>query len=269
MTRTAILIASLLGLCVSHAQAELLTSPTTEFGMVGEIDFSQFVGRPGTILLEGDSPAEIGELVNERVSIRPVSGQSAIGIIAGGPVSDHPLSGTYFLGPRGSWSYEERQGFLGIGGGDSSLAVLRVEFLDGPVASVGGLFNYSGNFVAATMRAIRSDGTVIGTHDIPASAPIGIGDGRNHGEFRGIASTMDEIFALEIEARFAVIDNIRFTRIVPEPSAAAALLIVVPLAAGYRRKNEPRRGSLWSSPESCTSLDERIGVSEWYSAGPP
>lgn len=237
MARTMLLI-TLFGLCVSNGQAALLTSPPTEFGMAGEIDFSQFVGRPGTILLEGDSPAEIGELVNERISVRPVSGQSLIGLIAGGPTSDHPLSGTYFLGPRGSWSYKERQGFLGIGGGDSSLAVLRIEFLDGPVSSVGGVFNYSGNFVAATMRAIRSDGTVIETHDVPVTAPIGIGNRRNYGEFRGVASPSDEIFALEIAARFAVIDDLRFTRVVPEPSALA-LLLCAALAAGIRRQNEP------------------------------
>ncbi len=215
-----ILPVAVLALKCSPCSAELLTIETSAIQSLSTINFSQFVTQPIVVLQTGQPPLDIGQLVGESVLVRPISGTSAVGVLFG--VHSSP----YYLG-SGSWG-PNRNGFLGIGGGDGTRVVLRIEFPEGPIATVGGLFNYPSDprWHPVTMSALDVNLNVLERYEINGVAPIfTIGD--DIGEFRGIARGHDEIYALEISAPFAVIDDIRFGRVVPEPHSTFIVLGIV------------------------------------------
>jgi len=133
----------------------------------------------------------------------------------------------YYLGQVGRWT-PERGGFLGTDDGFNRM-VMRIEFLTQPVSFVGGLFNYPGNagaYVPIYMTALDKNLNVLERHEIESEARIYTTFKLDYGEFRGISRDTNDIFALEITAKYAVIDDLRFGR-VPEPSTALALATVL------------------------------------------
>jgi hypothetical protein len=137
-------------------------------------------------------------------------------------------SNWYYLGTNGQWT-NDRGGFLGVGGGNGTRAVLRIEFPIAPVSSVGGLFNYSPNdpeWLPVIMTALDKNLSVLEQHFIDVEAPISTPSLLDAGGFRGISRNQNDIFALELSAPFAVIDDIRFFRI-PEPGAGALVAFAV------------------------------------------
>lgn len=181
------------------------------------IDFSQFFSAGRIVLNSGDASIEIGSFESESVLLQPVSGTSAVAIILGKDTPPLHPDNNYYLGFNGWWG-PGRDGFLGIGGGNGSIVTARIEFASGPVSVVGGTFNYSPNWPPIVMSALDSNLSVLEQYTVNDLAPISTPSQIDVGEFRGIKRNQNDIFALQLTAPFAVIDDIRFSR-VPEPSS--------------------------------------------------
>lgn len=151
------------------------------------------------------------------MAINAIFGTSVVGQLLGQHNSEFP-DNNYYLGNNGQWG-PGRNGFLGIGGGNGTLVSLRIDFVNGPVSFVGGLFNYSPSWPPVSMAALAQDFSVIEQRAIEVEAPIDTYSQIDKGEFRGIASSQNDIYALQLTAPFAVIDDLSFFRTVPEPSS--------------------------------------------------
>jgi len=91
------------------------------------------------------------------------------------------------------------------------------------------------------MTALDSNLSIIEQHVIDLEASISTPSQIDAGEFRGIMRDQDEIFAIEISAPFAVIDDIRFGRVIPEPSAFSLSTLAILMAIPKCRANRYRR----------------------------
>lgn len=206
-----------------------------------KVDFSQYAAAGRIALNTGDSPIVIDDLPNETVLLRPISGASTVALLLGDHTPPSHPDNNYYLGQNGHWG-PDRLGFLGIGGGNGTRVVARIEFADGPVSFVGGLFNYPPNFpeyFPIIMTALGQNESVLESHVIDAEAPIATPGEIDVGEFRGIQRDLNEIFSLEFSAPFAVIDDVRFLR-VPEPAAnLLALTTVMLLRRNLRMTKAP------------------------------
>jgi hypothetical protein len=151
----------------------------------------------------------------------------------------HP-DNNFYLGLNGHWG-PARDGFLGISAGNGSMVTARIEFTSGPVSLVGGLFNYSPTFPPIILRALDENLSVIEEYVIDVEAPISTPGQFDAGAFRGIMRDQDEIFAIEITTPFVVIDDIRFSRVIPEPSTLSASALAILVALFNWRANRYRR----------------------------
>src|SRR5690349_1500765 len=133
------------GVLPLSAQAVLVTDSSLVPATAPAIDFSQFYSVGRIVLYAGDPAIEIDTLPSETVLLRPVLGTSAAAIVLGQHTPPAHPDNNFYLGVNGYWG-PSRLGFLGIGGGDGSLVTARIEFSNGPVSLVGGLFNYSPAF---------------------------------------------------------------------------------------------------------------------------
>lgn len=232
-----IVICSAAYLSAHSVRGDLMTSPSGVPASASSIDFSQFFSAGRTRIQTGDPPIEVDEFVSETVYVRPVYGTSIVGSILGVHGVVHP-DNNYYLGVNGYWG-PGREGFLGIGGGNGSRVALRIEFADGPVAAVGGLFNYppDSRWFPVVISALDQNLSVLEQYSIDVVAPISTPSKLDVGEFRGISRPQDDIFALEISAPFAVIDDIRFARVVPEPSTLVLVVLLALNAARLRAGN--------------------------------
>jgi hypothetical protein len=218
-----------------RTEAVLLTDLGSVPPSAPTIDFSQFASLGRIRFDTGDPPFVIDNLTNETVLLRPISGTSQVATILGNHTSPAHPDNNYYLGPNGHWS-PNRVGFLGVGGGNGSIVTARIEFSSGPVSSVGGLMNYSPHFPSVILKALDKNLSIMEQYELSAQAPISTPSQLDAGAFRGIMRSTDDIFAIEITASFAVIDDIRFSRIIPEPRAHIATLPILFVALVYRAK---------------------------------
>jgi|tagenome__1003787_1003787.scaffolds.fasta_scaffold20641453_1 hypothetical protein len=205
---------------------------TTSAGIPADsptIDFSQFASAGQISFDAGDPPFVIDALSSETVVLRPVSGTSPVALILGNDTPPGHPNNSYGLDLNGHWG-PGRVGFLGIGTATEPAAVARIVFESGPVSQVGGLFNYPPSFPPVIMSALDANLSVLEQYTIDAVAPISTPGQTDAGEYRGIMRAQNDIFALQIIARFAVIDDIRFSR-VPEPSVIGLSALAIALAA--------------------------------------
>ena len=220
------------------ADAILLTTSAGISASAPTIGFSQFFAAGRIVFQTGDPPIEIGDLDSETVVLRPVSGTSTVAVIAGQHTPPVHPDNSYYLGLNGGWG-PGRDGFLGIGGGNGSMVTARIEFASGPVSVVGGTFNYSPAWPPIIMSALDSSLSVLEQYTVNELAPISTPSQVDVGEFRGIKRNQNDIFALQFSAPFAVIDDIRFSR-VPEPSTFILAAITIASAALISRANQLR-----------------------------
>ena len=99
-------------------------------------------------------------------------------------------------------------------------------FNDGPVNGVGGFMNYTINFDGpsdAFIFALDMNDMVIESYNITNLAPISTPGQTNGGAFRGILRDSADIFAFRLSNKFSVLDDLAFTRDVPEPATLALL----------------------------------------------
>ena len=232
---------ALMGMFPLSAHAFLVTDFTAIPSVAPTIDFSQFFSIGRIVLNAGDPPIEIDTLTSETVLLRPVSAaMTSAALLLGQNTPPAHADNGYYLGANGYWG-PGRLGFLGVGGGNGSRAVARIEFTSGPVSFVGGLFNYPPNFpqfLPVVMSALDSNLSVIEQHSIDVEAPISTTFQTDVGAFRGIAHDQPDIFAVEISAPFAVMDDIRFSRtVVPEPGTVSGIAVTISIISlSYRAK---------------------------------
>jgi hypothetical protein len=220
----------------SPAGAVLLNTPSAVPANASTVDFAQFAATGRIVFGAAAPPFVIDDLANEPVVMRAVSGSgSIVALIAGDHTPPEYPDNNFYLGPNGYWG-PGRAGFLGTDG-ESALCVVRIEFTDRPVALVGGLFNYSPTFPDLTITALGEDGSILEQYAINSVAPISTPQMVDVGEFRGIRRDENDIFALQMTARYAVVDDIRFSR-VPEPNAIALSAFAVFLLL-VRRTEQP------------------------------
>jgi hypothetical protein len=187
-------------LYANSANAVLVTNPAS-LGSSTVIDFSQFDS-----FLFTAGPVQIGSLVGSDVRWESTSGNSVLG------------DGGYGLGSNGFWD-AGRDGFSGT---NSDTAVMTYRFLDGPVAGVGGFVNYT---IApdgpsnAIISVLDANDVVLESYNIVALAPISTPSALNDGAFRGILRNSADIHAFRLSNKFSVLDDLRFTNQVPEPSS--------------------------------------------------
>lgn len=212
------------------AHSDLVTSPTSIPVNSPTVDFSQFAATGYIKFPRNAPPFAIDDLPNETVLMRATTSISAAGsvLILGDPAPPLHPDTNFYLDQNGRWT-PGRAGFLAVDNGPSSSAVLRIEFPDGPVALVGGVFNHSVLYPSLIISALDSNLVTLEQYAITAVAPISTPGQLDIGEFRGIKREQNDIFALRIEANFVVIDDIRFFRI-PEPPTASLLAIGLVLA---------------------------------------
>lgn len=235
-------VLALVAVLSQPANAILLTSSAGIPTAAPTINFSQFAEIGRTDILIGDPPLEIDALQNETVLLRPISGTSNVAIILGEHTPPIHPDNSFYLMTNGHWG-PDRDGFLGISHGGGQRVVARIEFANGPVAFIGGLFNYPPDprWLPVIMTALDSNLSIIEQHYIDIEAPISTPGQNNVGEFRGIMREQAEIFAIEINAPFAVMDDIRFGREIPEPSTSSLSALAILMAISKRRANRHQR----------------------------
>jgi hypothetical protein len=186
------------------------------------IDFSQFRAHGRVPLPAGGPPIAIDQLPGEAVLLRTTQYH---GLLLGDHSPPAFPDNNYYLGSNGHWG-PDRDGFVGVGGGDGTRGVMRFEFADGPVSFVGGVLNYSPDamWLPVFISALDERRAVLERHAIDVEAPIDTNALMDAGEFRGISRPQNDIFAFEISAPFAVVDDLRFFRI-PEPHTGALAVV--------------------------------------------
>ena len=210
-----------------HCHATLVTEISQFPSGASLIDFSQFT----TTNVFGPGPIEVGQLIGESVLWSSNNTGSAIFS------SSNP---SYGLGANGVWS--SPMSFAGVNGQpDGQINSMRFGFAAGPVRSIGGLINYVPNnpaaFAFARISALDINGSVIESYNLMSAAPISTPSATNQGAFRGIVHATDDIYAFELSNAVIAIDNLRFARVVPEPTSAALLSFGVLLLARRRASN--------------------------------
>lgn len=213
------------GLCAQNAEAAFITSntlvsPTT-------VDFGQFVASPVAFV---DGPIQIGGLVGEDIEF---TGSPNTGLYA--------HDGHWGLLDNGTWE----TGSNGYIASDNLLAEIIITFNDAPVSGVGAFMNYcpdNATFCPGSNLIISvydTSDVLLETYDVTALADIATPGGLNAGAFRGIERTANEIGSFRISGATApLLDDLAFSRVVPEPSTAFLLSAgLVGLAAHHRRRN--------------------------------
>ena len=182
----------MLSTMAERLSAELATVSSAIPAPAIVIDFSQFSGS----FTNTSGPVQIGGLVGEEIAWSSSDSISVIG------------NGNYGLLSNGSWN-QGRSGYVGGFVGTT----MRFTFNDGPVASVGGFVNYApAGSCCLTIVALANDNTVLESIDVGVLAPISSPGGINEGGFRGIVRPRADIAAFEVTGRFAVLDNLTFSR---------------------------------------------------------
>ena len=221
------------------AHAILVTSSAGIPADAPTIDFLPFVSVGRIVFNTGDVPLEIDSLSTETVLLRPISGTSTTALILGNHTPPAHPDNSFYLGTNGHWG-PGRSGFLGIGGGNGSMVTSRIEFTTSPISTIGGLFNYSPDFTPITMSALDQNLVILEQYTVNLTSPISTPSQIDTGEFRGIMRNQNDIFAIQFTAPFAVIDDIRFVRAVPEPIALLLIATAaIALSPTRRRKSVP------------------------------
>ena len=144
------------------------------------------------------------------------------------------------LGGNGSWN-----SFAWVGGDCFTGSCEAVVNLGGLFSSVGGFMSYSTQIGVGgpsgpgdpTITALAADGTtVLETDDLDSLAPID-DNGINHGEFRGISQTTNDIAFLKISGSYLVMHDLSLgTTTVPEPASFGVVFLALGILAGLRRR---------------------------------
>lgn len=177
------------------------------------ITFDEFGNREyGTL---APLQQQVGASVGEDVVFRASTQFQTLGIPT---LNDVVLTRT--LGANGSWN-----GADGYVGTENSTAAI-VFLFSNPVNSAGGFMNYSTLFDSPLfpdtafhpwIEALAADGfTALEQYDLFVEAPISTPNGLNDGAFRGISRQANDIYGFRIRGALAVLDDLTFTRLVPE-----------------------------------------------------
>jgi hypothetical protein len=220
-TRSGTYLAVLLLLAGGPARAALITSAAEVPGPATVIDFSQF-----TTLVFTAGPVQIGGLVGEDVVWTATNPGAGIGT-RGFP--------GYGLGANGFWNVG-RGGFTGLNAG---IGTMTYTFNSGPVSDVGALLNYVPGGSDVIIAALDAGGNVLESYNISALAPISTPGQTNQGGFRGIVRADADIARFTVSNATVALDDLTFSRVVPEPSALTLLGLGGLGLAGYawrRRK---------------------------------
>lgn len=206
MRRASIVAGLVLGLGMNHsANAILVTTNAALPAPTSVVDFSQFGSFQFT-----PGPVQIGQLVGEDIQWSSSHDFAVIG------------NGDYGLGSNGTWN-AGRDGYTGLNiQGDNQFMLY--DFNDGPVAAVGGFVNYAPNCCGDFFLEVLGDlDQVLETYNITQVAPISTPAQVNAGEFRGIVRNSADIHALRLRGAFDVLDDLEFSRVVPEPATLLLL----------------------------------------------
>ncbi|MEZ5573909.1 MAG: hypothetical protein R3E64_18125 [Halioglobus sp.] len=158
------------------------------------VDFSQFNGN----WIIGTGPIEVGGLVGESISWQSSYSSSVVG------------SGYYGLAGNGSWT-PLREGYVGLNTGTSN-DYMDFVFGNAPVASVGGLINYSTLFLPAYIEIFGDAGQLLESINISSVAAISTPGESDAGDFRGISRAANDIYVFRVRGAFAVLDDLSFSR---------------------------------------------------------
>lgn len=211
------------GLWAGQAGATLITS-NAGFTSPSVIDFSQFAAACGSFGAAGcQGPLNVGALVGETVTFTGTPGFNGAAVYNGG----------FGLIGNGSWN-SGRNGYVGD---NSETSFMTFTFAAGPVSDVGAFVNYAPGAGVARMEVLDALSFVLETHDVGVEAAISTPGGLNAGAFRGISHATSDIYAIRWSGAFSVLDDLSFSRNVPEPGSLALLGLGL-FGLAFRRKRK-------------------------------
>ncbi len=222
-----LVVAGWLGVMLPNIAAAGLITVDPGSGQV--IDFSQFGGSTMS-----NGPTNVGGLVGESV----IATGNGDGFFVG--------SANFGLGGNGNWN-SGRNGFMGTPNSGGSGFFVDYFFSSGPVSTVGAFLNYSTPPLQAVEIAVYDAMNVLlETYNLTTLAPINTPAQTNAGAFRGISRLTSDISRFRVFADGGVIDNLTFSRAVPEPATWLLMTASVGLY-GLRRWRR--------TPVASTSVD--------------
>lgn len=132
-----------------------------------------------------------------------------------------------FVGDPGVWNLQNN-GVWGLGkefaGANTPVGALAVTFTPGTfVSSIGAFVNYlipaTSSGTVITLTALDADGFILESYGVTISTP----DGYNEGSFLGIQRAQADIASFVVSGAYVVMDDLTYSKPVPEPSTWAML----------------------------------------------
>ena len=229
------------GICCVSPRLTYAALVTNASALVGSsvIDFSQYNTSSAHDLFYFPTPVQIGGLVGSNVT------WEANNRTANNPFPALIGNGVFFLDANGLWD-NNRHGFAAVNG-DTGAMTFR--FLSAPVSGVGGFVDYTIDPASPSppiISALGANDVVLESYNLAQLAPISTPLATDAGAFRGIQRNSADILAFRVSNTFTVLDDLRFTAQIPEPSSIilAAFGFTGLAAWGWRRRNPSGRSPL-------------------------